>query len=126
MSKDLFKFLNQLDKENKEIYSKELKQFYDLLLNDYYLLFLSDSSLDIKNDFYQLDNYKQFLKICIKLRFNILEDNEFINNFAKKILWLESNKGYIDILLDIYKKLSTNFLIQKKFYLKKIKLMKII
>ena len=105
MSKDLFKFLNQLDKEN---YSEDLNQFYDWLLNDYFLLFLSDSLQDIKYDFHLLENYKKFLKKCIKLRFNILEKNDFINSFAKKILWLESNKGYIDILIDIYKKLSIN------------------
>ena len=104
IGKDLFKFLNKID----EKYLNDLKQFAELLLDDYLLLFLSDSSQDIKNDYYQLDNYKEFLKKCIDLRLGNSIENDPIETFCMKILWLESNKTYIDILLDIYKKLLIN------------------
>ena len=100
IGKDLFKFLGVLD----ENYSNDLNEFYELLLNDYLILFLFDSSQDIKNDFQQLENSKEFIKKCINLRFNKMIENAPIENFSMKILWLESNKIYIDILLDIYQR----------------------
>ena len=102
--KDIFNYLNNLDKE----YSNDLNQFYEWLLDDYFLLYLSDCLQDIKNEFSQMENYKQFLKKCISLRFNNQFDDDPLLSFAKKILWLESNIVYISALLDIYKRLSIN------------------
>ena len=55
----------------------------------------------------------------MSLRFNTGNEGEeidYIKSFVRKILWLESNKEYISILLNIYKELST----QEKYLYRKI------
>ena len=105
--KDLFIILNNVAAE----YPEDSKQFYEWLIEDYYLLFLSDSFQDKSYGFDQLENTEKFLKKAIFLRFNSgedINDIEPINQFSKKMLWLEANKEYINILMDIYLKLSVN------------------
>ena len=102
---EVFSCLNKLGND----YPNDCKQFYEWLLEDYFMLYLSDTFENIKNEFWKLDKYKNFLRKMVFLRFNI-SGNDYIQctSFAKKILWLESNKDYIDIILDIYKKLLIN------------------
>ena len=104
--KELFVYLNKYMKDDPN----DMNQFFDWLLEDYYLLFLNDSLQEIKYEF-ELENYISFLKKAIYLRFNAIineEENDPIRFFSMKILWLESNKEYIEKLLDIYQKLSIN------------------
>ena len=86
-------------------------KFYEFLINDYYLLFLSDSLIDINNLYENnLFDYISILKKMIYLRFNTGNEGEEVDpikSFARKILWLESNNEYISILLNIYRKLSS-------------------
>ena len=96
-------------------------QFYELLINDYYLLFLSDSLNDI-NELYENNNlidYISLLKKMIYIRFNTGNEGEEVDpikSFARKMLWLESNNEYISIILNIYRKLSS----QEKYLCNKI------
>ena len=107
IKKDLFLVLNNMVEE----YPNDANQFYEWLLEDYYLLYLSDTFQDNNDGFNKMEDSKNFLRKMIFLRFNtgaVVNDFEPINSFSQKILWLESNKEYIDILLDIYQKLSVN------------------
>ena len=105
-------------------YQGDSLQFYDLLINDYYLIFLSDYLNDI-NNLYENNNlydYISLLKKMISLRFNTGNEGEEVDpvkSFVRKILWLESNNEYVSILLNIFRKLST----QEKYLYNKIETM---
>ena len=108
--------------EKENIYLKEVNQYLmknsfvvnlinkipiDLILNDYITFYLLKNNPKIKNQLYNDNNHK-LINLILNLRFNknnkIIKDNE--NNQIKiiliKIIWLESNKKYIDNILRIF------------------------
>lgn len=108
--------------EKENIYLKEIYQYImknnfivnlinkipiDLILNDYITFYLFKNNPKIKNQSYNDTNHK-LINLILNLRFNknnkIVKDNE--NNQIKivliKIVWLESNKKYIENILQIY------------------------
>ena len=101
---EIFQKLIEFGKDFQE----DNRQFFDWLLEDYYLLFLAENLQDIKNSFNDLEDYKNFLKKMVYLRFNLgnEEETDPIRLIAMKMVWLESNSEYISILLNIYKKIS--------------------
>ena len=104
---EIFQNLIDFGKEFQEDY----RQFFEWVLDDYYLLFLSGILQDIKNSFNDLEDYKNILKKMVYLRFSFGKDDKEIEVdpiklLAMKIVWLEANREYISILLNIYQKIS--------------------
>ena len=100
-----FNKINNIEKKRP----KEIYQFYSLLMNDYFLIFLSENLYDIKELYKNFDCYKNLLNLMLSQRFkngNSFFEIEPIKSFTKKIVWIETYRQYISIILKIYEKIS--------------------
>ena len=100
-----FNKINNIEKKRP----KEIYQFYSLLINDYFLIFLSENLHDIKELYKNFDCYKNLLNLILCQRFkngNSFFEIEPIKSFTKKIVWMETYRQYISIILKIYEKIS--------------------
>ena len=74
------------------------------------IIFLSENLTDIDKLYKNIDDYKKILKLMLHHRFNTGDEGEEIDPIkatGKKMLWMEAFSQYINIILDIYRKIST-------------------
>ena len=97
-----------LDLDSNEC-NEEAKEYYNLFYDDYLHIFIfnnEDLIVGEEYNMYIVENWKRLIKDMVKRRFGDGRLERF-KKLSDIILWIESHKKYIVLILLIYKKLSS-------------------
>ena len=101
------------DFDSNDCQKEEAIKFYNMLYDDYILIFLANNfDLTLAKEFNieLIENWKNLIKRLVRHRFGDfnkdIKIDELFKKISRDILYIESNKKYIILVLLIYKKLS--------------------
>ena len=110
-----------IDLDSNDCQKEEAIKFYNMLYDDYLLIFLAnnfDLALTKEFNYELIENWKNLIKRLVKHRFGDynkdIKIDDIFNKITRDILYIESNKKYIILVLLIYQKLTFIQLLNEK------------